>query len=155
MVWMVMATARSPEPLMIPFFTTGLFVNRSPLYNALTPLGVNIISRHDALIDGINMEVTDRLTCQRRPGFTKYCSQQLGVGEKVNQFYSLRNLAGTVTPLMDSNVGLYTMTPSALTSILAKSTASQAFVQQVGNMTYISDGVDFVKWDGSSTDRKS
>ena len=143
-----MPQAKTPEPLLLPFFTAGLFLNRSPLFNALSSVGIQFVTRHDALIDGVNIEVTDRLTLQRRPGFVKYCTQQLQAGEKVNQFYSVRNLSGTVTPMVDTNLALYTLTPTALTSILTKTTTGQAFVQQVGNITYISDGVDFYKWDG-------
>ncbi len=144
-------SAKPIEPILIPFFGKGLVVNRFPLFNALTPVGVSVVKFQDALIDGLNVEVSDIYSLQRRPGFTKYCTQQLQTGELVKAFYSVRNLQGTVTPLVDTNFGLYSITPTALTEILAKNTTNQSFVQQVGNITYIADGVDMVKWNGVAT----
>ena len=145
-----MALNKPIEPLLIPFFGKGLVTNRFPLFNKLEAVGVSVVKFQDALIDGLNVEVSDIYSLQRRPGFTKFCTQQLQSGEIVNQFYSVRNLVGTVTPLVDTNFGLYSITPTTLNPILTKTTTAQAFVQQVGNITYIADGVDFYKWDGTS-----
>src|SRR5262249_20923491 len=128
----------------------GLITRRSQLTVPIRGIGLNVVPFFDALIDGKNVEVTDNFTLARRPGFTQFSAQALGATEIVNQFYSVRSLAGTVTPLMDTNLALYSISPSGFTSILTKNTTAQAFVQQVGNITYIADGTDLSKWDGTT-----
>lgn len=137
-------------PLTIGFWSSGFYSNRQPLFHPLRNIGIQVVSYVDALIDGVNMELTDQFTVKRRSPFVKYCSQQLAASETVKQFYSVRNLAGTVTPLVDTNQNLYKMSPSALTSILTKGTTAQGYVQQVGNMTYYANGTDLIKWDGTT-----
>src|SRR5579863_2206644 len=111
-------------PIIIGFFARGLNTNRQPLFSALTGVGLQVIQFKDYLIDGINIECTDRFTLQRAPGFVKFCSAQLSVSEKVNQFYSTRDLSGNVYPLVDTNQNLYHMTPTSLTSLLTKATTA-------------------------------
>src|SRR5258708_2551003 len=146
-----MAGTKQPRPpLIIDRFLTGLVTRRSQLITPFRAIGINVVKFFDVLIDGLNVELSDNYTLQRRPGFTQFCTQALSGAEIVNQFYSVRNLNGVVTPLVDTNLALYAMSPTALTSILSKTTTAQAFVQQVANMTYITDGVDVVKWNGTA-----
>jgi hypothetical protein len=145
-----MAGTKQPRPpLIIDRFLTGLVTRRSQLITPFRAIGINVVKFFDVLLDGLNVELSDNYTLQRRPGFSTFCSQALGASEIVNQFYSIRNLNGVVTPLVDTNLALYTMSPSALTPILSKTTTAQTFVQQVANITYITDGTDVVKWDGT------
>src|SRR6185312_16147596 len=105
-----MATKAYP-PIILGFFARGLNTNRQPLFSALTGVGLQVIQFKDYLIDGVNAECTDRFTIQRAPGFVKFCSAQLAVLERVNQFYSVRDLSGNVYPLVDTNERIYSMTP--------------------------------------------
>src|ERR1700693_3514927 len=98
-----MATGAKPyPPIIIGFFARGLNTNRQPLFSALKGVGLQVVQFKDYLIDGINIECTDRFTIQRAPGFVKFCSAQLAVGEKVNQFESTRDLSGNIYPLVDT-----------------------------------------------------
>jgi hypothetical protein len=139
-------------PLNIDRFLSGLITRRSQLIPPLKALGspINLVKFFDALTEpSTNIECSDNLTLQRRPGFSTYCSQQLLPNETVNQFYSVRRLDGSITVLLDTNLALYTMTPTALTQIFAKTVPDQIFVQEVGNVTYLTNGTDIFKWDGT------
>jgi hypothetical protein len=146
-----MAQSKNQPMLSIDRFFTGLYTRRNPLFTPFRSVGINVVQFHDALIDGLNVELSDNYTLQRRPGFPVYCSQAFGLLEHVQAFSSVRNLAGTVYSLAETNLALYTFTTSALTSIVAKTTTAQGFTQQVGNKTYYANGVDFKKWDGTNT----
>lgn len=90
-----MPSASKPyPPIILGFFARGLNTNRQPLFSALTGVGLQVIQFKDYLVDGINVECSDKFTLQRAPGFVKYCSQQLAVGEFARQFYSTRDLQG-------------------------------------------------------------
>jgi hypothetical protein len=70
------AAGASPEPseyapLTMDRYITGLWTQRSPLRDADVPYLYTKFysaSRFDSLIDGLNREVTSRLTIARRPG---------------------------------------------------------------------------------------
>jgi hypothetical protein len=138
--------------LNIDRFLSGLITRRSQLIPPLKALGspINLVKFFDALTEpSVNIECSDNLTLQRRPGFSTYCSQQLLPNETVNQFYSVRRLDGSITVLLDTNLALYTMTPTALTQIFAKTIPDQFFIQQVGDVTFATNGTDIFKWDGT------
>ena len=77
----------------------------------------------------------------------QYCTQQLAANELVNQFYSVRDLNDNITVYADTNQRLLQVTPTALTSVLTKTTTKQGFPVQVGNMTYYANGSDLIKID--------
>lgn len=137
---------KSYPPIILGFFARGLNTNRQPLFSALTGVGLQVVQFKDYLVDGINVECSDKFTLQRAPGFVKFCSVQLAVSEKVNQFESTRDIAGNVYPLVDTNQNLYKMTPSSLTSILTKGTTAQGYIQRIGGVTYYANGTDLKKW---------
>ena len=134
-------------PITIPFFITGLYTRRSPLFAPFRSLGVNIVVYHDSLLDGQDMEVTDLLEIQRRPGYSRFCSVQLGAVEKVNQFYSFRTLEGEVMSFFDSTTRWAQFTSTSITTLLEKTTTAQGWPYTVGDMTYYADGVDYFKLD--------
>lgn len=139
---------RGVPPITIPWFATGLYTYRNPLFAPIRSLGVNIVQYHDALIGGQDMEVTDLLEVQRRPGYSQFCSVQLGGSEIVNQFYSFRSIAGQVLPFFDSNQRWALFGTSSITTLLNKSAgAGQGFPYTVGAMTYYADGADYMKLD--------
>lgn len=110
---------------------------------------MNVVSFHDPVIDGANMEDTDLFEWQRRPGFSKYCTQALDSTEVVNQFYFYRDLTGQVNDFFDSTERFAAFNPTAITTILEKSTTAQGFLSSVGSISYFSDGAaaDFIRYD--------
>jgi len=141
---------KAAEPLVIPFFNSGLYTHRSQLFAPYRSLGVNIISYHDSVLDGQDMELIATLQWRRRAGFVRYCSQPLGASEFPLQFYGARSPTGNCLTFVDTNENFSVFTPSSITSLVTKSTAAQGFMQQVGAMTYYANGVDFKKWNGSA-----
>src|SRR5438552_2000976 len=99
-------TRRPVPPIILDRFVTGYITKRSALIAPFRAIGINIVRFNDALLSGINIECSDDSTLQRRPGFSKFCAQQLRSSEIVNQFYSVRNLSGEVTTLVDTNQAL-------------------------------------------------
>lgn len=120
----------------ITFWRTGLYTNRSQLFAPFRAIGLNVITSNDALIDGQDMEVTDHFEIQRRPGFSRFCSQQLAASEIPNQFYSVRTPTGTVIPLIDTNQRLASFSTSAITTLWTKASSDQAFPLLVGSQIY-------------------
>src|SRR5271167_3607982 len=69
---------------------TGLWTQRSPLRDADVPYLYGKFysaSRFDSLIDGINREITSRLTNARRPGLSPYNTNTFPA---INSFYSYK-----------------------------------------------------------------
>lgn len=141
--------AKAADPLVINFFATGLYTHRSQLFSPYRSIGVNVVTYHDAAIDGQDMEIGSSLQWKRRPGFARFCSIPFAGGEIPLQFYSARLPSGTVVAFVDTNQHFSTFTPSAITQLFTKATTAQGFVQQVGRTTYYADGVDLKKWNGT------
>ncbi len=138
---------QKPEPgLSITRFFTGLVTQRSPLNTPFTYGGLQLIQRNDALISGLNIEISNNYTLQRRGGFPRFCTQQLGGSEYPLSFYSAR-INGQVVDFVDTNLAVYTFTPTTLTLLFTKSAgAGQTFFQEIGNIVYFANGVDNKKW---------
>jgi hypothetical protein len=141
----------SDPALAIEFFLSGFYTYRSQLFAPFKGIGVNVVSFHDPVIDGANMEDIDLFEWQRRPGYSIYCSQPLASNEVVNEFYSMRNLNGQVISFFDSTTRLATFTPTTITSVIPKTGSNEGFITSVENMVYFSDGVsvDTQKWDSA------
>lgn len=142
--------SQSDPALDISFFTSGFYTYRSELFAPFRAIGVNVVSFHDPVIDGANFELTDKLQWTRRPGFSQFCPISLPDNEIVNQFYSSRNLNGTVFPFVDTTIRLAVFSPTDITTIISKTTTNQGYIATIGNFTYFSDGVpaDASVWDG-------
>lgn len=129
------------KPTILSYFRTGLYTRRSALFAPIKIIGIQAVILNDALIDGQDMELLDTYQLQRRPGFSRFCSQQLAGGEIVNSFVSARNSAGTLFPLVDTNQRLASFSTSAITTLWNKGgLSSQSFVQVIGNQMYIANG---------------
>src|SRR5208282_6000930 len=98
-----MDTQKVRPPLTIERFLSGIITRRNALYPPFRSINLQIAQFHDVLIDGLNVECSDLFTLQRRPGFAPWTSTPLNYGEIANQFFSFRNLPGTVYPLVDTN----------------------------------------------------
>lgn len=141
---------KATEPLQIQFFATGLYTHRSQLFSPYRSIGINVVTYHDAAIDGADMELGGKLEWYRRPGFARFCSVPFAPTEYPLQFYSARQPAGVVVPFVDTNLNFSTFSPTSLTNLIVKSTTAQGFIQQVGQTTYYANGVDLRKWNGTS-----
>src|SRR4051812_2091532 len=142
--------SQKPQPMYINRFFTGLYTQRNLFVSPYTFSGLFKIDRFDALVDGLNVELTNRMTLQRRPGFPRYCSTQLGVNDIPQNAYSFRNLSGTIFPMLDTNIGVYTFSTLSLTSVFTKSTPAQAHFQTFCSPVYMGNGPGLKKWNGAT-----
>ncbi|HEV1286541.1 MAG TPA: hypothetical protein VNU44_14565 [Bryobacteraceae bacterium] len=143
----------SAEPKGAPLFNdrffTGLWTQRNILRD---PSGVVTErwygGRPDALLDGLNVELTNRLTLARAPGSTAYSSATLSQG--VNSFYSFKQFGTsteTITVMADTPAVLYAINPTSKTTVLTKAPgAGASFLIGAGNVLYIGDGVEQQAW---------
>lgn len=139
------------KPLIIERFFSGLIDNRSPLTTPISYTGLNVIQRQDALIDGLNVELSSRHTLVRRPGFQDFALQQFAAGEIANGFYAAK-ISNILYSFVSTNQRVARFSfGSGITSFFTKATTAQTFFQQVGNRLYFSDGTSNKFWDGSTT----
>ena len=61
----------------IPSWHSGLYTQRNPIFTPLSAMGLQIVSRYDTLADGLNMELSNSNTIQRRPGFPIFCASPI------------------------------------------------------------------------------
>src|SRR6266576_3613035 len=128
-------------------FLSGLFTNRSPLRGPLQAMYSDYyhLGATDALIDGLNSELSIRQTMIRRPGNVAFSSGT--TAGAVDNFYSFHKADGTITVIADSTVDVETVTPGLITSIFTKATgAGQGYFQGINKSLYIADGIDAVKY---------
>src|ERR1700733_11991190 len=137
---MARTAGQSDPALSIDFFLSGFYTHRSQLFAPFKGIGVNVVSFHDPVIAGNNMEDTDLYEWTRRPGFSIFCPVPLADHEVVNEWYSSRNLNGVVSSYVDTTARLAIFSSTSLTTVLTKTTSAQGYINTIGNMTYISDG---------------
>ena len=130
---------------------TGLYQNRSPLFTPVSAMGIQLISRQDALWDGANLQITPQFTLRRRYGFLRASSSAFGSSEWPLGYFSFENLSGTVTPIVDTQTNVYSFTPSSKTPIYTKAVgAGQSSFNTVANTMYWCDGKNAKKWNGTT-----
>lgn len=146
-------------PLYTGQFRIGYYTQRSPLRDGVTTYIYDRwgLSRFDAIIDGSNVELSNKLTIQRRPGLGIYNNANF---QPLDSFYAFRrNVAGveSIQVIADASGPvthsyIYNATgPSGSSIILTKAGTSQAYFQDVGNVLYISDADgDLKQWDGTT-----
>lgn len=131
---------------------TGLWTQRSPLRDADVPYLYGKFysaSRFDSLIDGINREITARLTTGRRAGTSVYNSQTFPA---CNSFYSYKRIvsgAEVVRVIADGLDGnIYDATgPSTKTTLFTKSGgAGKARFLGINTSLFFTDGVENKKY---------
>lgn len=128
----------------------GLWTQRNPFRDAGSTRIEEAFygARGDAIIDGLNVEVSTRLTVVRRPGTSVYNSQ---IFDSIDTFYEFRVFNSEIENIhvmVDTASTLYDGTgPDTKTAIWAKSAgAGQTYMQSVGNTLYFGNGVDQEKW---------
>lgn len=133
-----------------------MITNRSPLFTPISSFGIQMVQRMDALIGGLNMEISPKATLWRRFPFTRFCSTQFGANDWPLTWTSFKNLSGTIYPIVDTPTHVYSFTPSSMTAIYTKGTTAQSSfcgsrpdAGGVGNFLYWCDGNSAQKWDGT------
>lgn len=137
-------------PIFTNRFFQGLWTQRNPLRDAgSTRIEEKFYgTRGDAMIDGSNIEISNRLTPTRRPGLSVYNSQSF---TNVDAFYAFRTFSQnteSIKVIVDTSASLYNGTgPSTKTLLHTKvAGAGQTYMQDVANVLYFGDGVDTKKW---------
>jgi len=136
-------------PVYNSIFTSGLWSNRSPLREGpVTRMEQRYIgARNDCFIDGSNIEISQKLTCIRRPGSSVYNSNTFSA---IDYFYSFRLFntnTETIKVMADTASTLYDATGSNQIAVWSKSAgAGQTYMQYVANTLYFGNGVDLKKW---------
>jgi hypothetical protein len=157
------AAGALPEPseyatLTMDRHITGLWTQRSPLRDADVPYLYGKFysaSRFDSLIDGINREVTAKLTDARRAGSSVYNSSTFPA---INSFYSYKSILGgieVIRVIADGQDGwIYDATAGQQTKLLQKpvATAKARFLGMITELL-VSDGANLqakVSWQSGS-----
>jgi hypothetical protein len=130
---------------------TGLWTQRSPLRDADVPYIVGKFysaSRFDSLIDGLNREITSRLTDARAPGSSVWNASTFG---PVNSYFAFKYIQGaaevirTIADCQDGNI--YDASAGGKTTVFSKSAgAGKARFVGLSGIMYIADGLDLVKY---------
>lgn len=133
-------------------FQTGVYKQRSPLFTPVSAMGVQLLSRMDTLWDGLNVEISPKMTLVRRFGYSRYCSAQFGVSDFPQAFYSFKNLSGTIKAMVDTPTKLYWFDSTSQTAVFTKTSTAQLSMQKVGSTLYVCNGNDndAKKWDGTT-----
>ena len=139
-------------PIWTNRISTGIWTQRSPLRDAAsTRIEEEFYgARGDAFIDGLNAEISPKLTLIRRPGLSPYNTQTFPA---INRFYenrtSVYNTSQTASTesiqiIADTASVVYDATgPSTKTALFNKTAGAGATsFQSVGNALYFSDGPD-------------
>lgn len=130
---------------------TGMWTQRSALRDAAVPYVYGKFysaSRFDSIIDGVNRELTSKLTVGRRAGLSVYNSNNFPA---INSLYSWNKVVNgqeSVRVIADGVDGvIYDATAGGKTTIFTKSGgAGKARFQSVNSALYFCDGVENKKY---------
>jgi len=137
--------------LYINRWNTGEVSNRSPIFTPFSAMGLQMLSRQDAFLTGLNMEISPQMTAVRSYGFSRYCSAAFGSSDFPLGGFSFKNIAGTITPLVDCPTKVVKFTTSAQTTVFSKSVTTQGSFSKVGDYCYYVDGTDAKKFNAALT----
>lgn len=139
---------------------TGLWTQRNPLRDAATPYLYEKFysaTRYDALLDGMNMEISVRLTMIRRPGSSVYNSSHFPPARRYYAFRTFFNNAEQIrmvgdfeqdpTDPHDTYGTIREWTGPVTNTILAYKTSpvTSSFLS-IGNTLYWTDGDNPMEW---------
>ena len=128
---------------------TGLWTNRSFLRDAATSDYMERygMSRQDSIMDGLNTEISPRLTLMRRPGSTVY---NPSIIDPIKRFYSFNTFSLTdelIRVMADTATDVLDVTAPDSTSIWTKSAgAGSTYFLSIGNTLYFTNGVENKQW---------
>lgn len=131
-------------------FYQGIVTQRNPLRSNLQHIEEEFYGNQPCFIDGLNTEISTKLTLIRRPGNVIYNSQTFPT---INRFYENRTSiyessqtipVENIQVIADTASVIYDATgPSTKNTIFTKSAgAGSAYFQSVGNSLYMTDGPD-------------
>lgn len=139
-------------------FNIGLYTNRNPLRSPLSAFYAEgwKLGSTDALLFGVNVELSSRLTYCRRPGNLQWSTQ---VSTHVpTSFYGFKETPTPGNPIttrviVDTLQDISYFTTTTKTTILAAkgAGAGQAYFQGVSETLYFGDGVEQLKWQDFGT----
>lgn len=137
-------------PLWSNRYYSGLWTNRNPLRDGASSHLEEAFygSRGDCLIDGLNTEITTKLTLARRPGLSVYNSATWNSPDAFYEFRLFNQNTEQIKVMVDTAAALYDGTgPSTQDLVWTKSAgAGQTYMQGVANTLYFGNGVDNKKW---------
>jgi hypothetical protein len=129
---------------------TGIWTQRSPYRDAATAYLIKKFyqgSRFDSILDGINREISARLTDVRRPGCPVWNSNTFSAIDGFYSFKFVQNGQTVIRVLADTATAVYDVTAGGNTLIWTKSAgAGRTRFLSVGPTLYMSNGVDNIKW---------
>jgi hypothetical protein len=135
-------------PIYVDRFFMGLVTNRNPLRAPSGIVYANFyrVGATDTLLNGVNVELSPRLTLCRRPGNPPYST--VTVPQAPTAFYSFHEITGTVRVFVDTPANVYLQTPTTQSTIFAKAaSAGQTFFQGLAQTLYFGDGIERRKWE--------
>lgn len=151
-------------PLYNETFATGLWTQRNPLRDAAsTRLEARIYGgRNDGLIDGLNIEISNRLTFVRRPGLSVYNSQNIPPIDNFYEFRIFNNNTETIKVMASCPFYSFndppdtTVQPALVADVTGPNTldilwqdtnsVGKTYFQSVGNTLYFSNNSAQMKW---------
>jgi len=140
-------------PIFVNQIFTGLWTQGNPLRDRATPQLIQKFyqgTRNDSMIDGLNVEISPRLTLKRRCGASIYNSQTFPPIQRFEEFRLVSGNPPTESIIMVADTANYVYNatgPSTKTVIFTKSSgAGQTSFQSVSNTLYFGNGVDQKKW---------
>jgi hypothetical protein len=135
-------------PIYTGRWSSGLWTNRSPLRDATTSRIAEKFygQAGDALIGGLNTEVTNKLTLARRPGSSIFDSNTWTDLDRYYEFRLFNASTEEIILMVDQQNALYSLIGGTKTLVFNKTTNGQAYMQSVGNSLYFGDGQDNKKW---------
>lgn len=134
-------------------FYTGWITLRNQLTEPVRLMGRRVISLLDALIAGHDLEITPRLSLQRRPGYISYAPAVMN-GTLLNM-YSWRSASNGIFQVFDTTVDIEFIAPGVLTPTViftkpAGSIGNKSYFFGVGNYLFVSGSGFQFKWDGGN-----
>jgi hypothetical protein len=148
------AAGAAPEPtqyaaLTMDRYMSGLWTQRSPLRDADVPYiqaKFYSASRYDSLLDGLNREITAKLTLARRAGTSQFNPYTFGA---IGTFYSwsyIQNNTELLRIYADTTTTIFDITGGGQTAVWTKNAAAgiSRFLG-VGTSLYWGDGYDTKK----------
>lgn len=136
-------------PLHTNRMVTGMWSNRSFLRDAAVSEFMEKygMGRQDSILDGLNTEVSPRLTVMRRPGSSVFNADELA---PIKRFYSFNTFTLTdevIRVLADTAAAVLDVTTSPSQTIWTKSAgAGSTYFLSVGNTLYFTNGVENKQW---------
>lgn len=136
-------------PLYTGRWSSGLWTNRSPLRDATTSRITEKFygQAGDALIAGLNVEITNKLTLARRPGTSAFDTNSYTDVDRFYEFRLFNQNTEDILLMIDQANALYSLSGGVKSLVFTKSAgAGQSYMQSVGNILYFADGIDNKKW---------